>query len=375
MGSVGLAMIARNGADTIEAALRPFCLKVDEISIVLGGYSDDATAAIAGRYVPHLGMFAGELFEDGSLTDFALARQQSFDQLDTDWAIVVDADDCWEGVENLRGLIDKAESLNGSAITVPYVIGRSLMLQPRIFRIDAGRWLGPIHEEFRLEPGAVNIQTNELLIRQQATDEAHRWQRNGQNLRIAERYLLGHPADLRTLAHLAKDYQVAEHPEKALEMVRRYLDAWQAQDEPEFNNQHSFVLQTKGTAELSLGEAGEALQTAARAIDCREGGGAWSLLAEAALSMSTEAGSGGLLDLAIFAGERAMAQGKPRRGYPEGADLSGPIPAYLKATAQFLKGDWRPALATADLGLLIDPRHPELNRLRETLCEKLNEVP
>ena len=108
MISIGVAMIARNSAQIVHQALQPFAGVVDQIAIVLGGVSTDATRAVAEEYTSNVAQYAGPMDEDGRLLDFGAARQQSFDALSTDWAVVVDTDDCWTGVERLRELIVSA---------------------------------------------------------------------------------------------------------------------------------------------------------------------------------------------------------------------------------------------------------------------------
>ena len=361
---IGVAMIARNAATQIPTALYPFAALGGDVGIVLGGQSDDDTAEIAKRYATRLAEYDGPIADDGSLLDFAAARQQSFDLVTNDWVIVVDTDDEWAGVENLPAVVANADEAGAVAIRVPYRLPHSTFLQPRIFRRDAGQWTGAIHESFVLGDGVTIAKTSDLSVQQ--TTIGKRLERKRQNVRIGEEILQREPNNLRTMAHLVLDYYQAGEIAKALEMSERYLDL-----EPEPNEQTQHVLRTRTLIFLNEGHDQAAIISGLQALAGADTG-PWAMLAEA---VSRIAGPGAAMpELAIWLCDRAMAQGKPRGGYTSDPAQTTTLPCLIKAKALLRLGRHREALAAVDLGLEIDPANQQLKTYQRELCAILDEV-
>ena len=367
--TIGVAMIARNGAASMYEALTPFRAKADEIAIVLGGASTDDTALIAREIAHVVREYDGPVAEDGALLNFAAARQQSFELLDTDWAIVVDADDEWHGLENLTDIIDQAEHHGSPAVSVTYQVGDAEFYQARIFKRQAGRWQGAIHEQFVIDREYQPLKTGALTVRQ--IPGGDRTERNRQNIAIGEQVLSNKPGDLRAIAHLIKDYLNVSRCHEALTLCNQYIDL--SDVEPgRYNSEYLSVLEAKAECEIVEKQPTEALRTTLDILRVQPSGTAWSLMAEAALKSAH--GSAGLLNLAILAADQALASGKSRTGRLHKIALSGVVPCQIKAVALYKLGRKQEALNIADLGLVIEPTNGRLIEFRQELSQELGVV-
>ena len=225
MSNYGVAMIARNGAETMRRALEPFGGRAAEMAIILGGNSNVNTAAIARNYTTSVIPYAGPVNGSGALQDFGAARQQSFDALAAPWAVVVDTDDIWTGVETIGDLIAEAEKQGAGAIAIRCRAFGLSFLQSRIFRRDAGHWKYPVHEYFALGDGVTVLEAPATLtVRQERRSQDANEARVTQNIQLALRYLETHPDDARMLEHLTHDLITAGRYEEALETNSRALE-------------------------------------------------------------------------------------------------------------------------------------------------------
>jgi tetratricopeptide (TPR) repeat protein len=369
-------MIARNGVGMMQRALDPFRHRVDEFAIVLGGRSEDGTAIVAGNYTDKVIQSQAETDDLGRLLDFATARQESFDLLGTDWAIVVDTDDQWSGIDQLGETITMAEDKACQLVLVSYDVRGGHFFQPRLYRRDAGHWRGEVHEEFVFDGKPNGLKTGLLAIRETANaDKATA--RHRHNIAIAER-VLNEREDLRLLGQLVHDYLMVEEFDKVLEQSQAYIELWDRQDERKYTEELYYVWLGRAMAELVMYKNENAYLSATRALSVRPFGQAWSILAEAAQRMGTRAGStqgAALQRLAVFAADQALADGKPRNGYAGSRDLTGWIPCQLKAMALAELGQERAAIAALDLGLAMEPENELMQNHLITLCNKIGEVP
>lgn len=375
--SLGVAMIARNGAKTMRVALDAFVGLVDEIAIVLGGVSTDATRVVAEEYTSNVKQYAGPLDEEGRLLDFGAARQQAFDALSTDWAVVVDTDDCWSGEERLRELIEYAERDGAAFISVPYQVQGLEMYQPRMYRRDAGHWEMPVHEYFEIDEGRRHgLKTAWLRLQQVERPQEANLGRIEQNIQIAERWLIEHGENRHILAHLAKDYVSAGRYEDGMRTADRYLELRQKSNETGYRDELSSVLYHQAGVLLMLGRFDAALHAALATLsvhdEARDAGPGWALLAEIFYEFS--GGKAALCELAVFAADRALAAGRARGGFAKDNLMSLAGALCIKAEALEALGRLGEARGALDLGLLIDPQHEQMRRQIQRVSEKLNEL-
>lgn len=362
--TLGLAMIVKNGAKTMGKAIRAFEGQVAEISIVLGGKSNDDTPAFAEVYADKLSEYVGTPF------DFGAARQQSFDQLDTDWIVVVDADDVWQGTHLAKELIEEAEEKDAVAIYCLYRLGGNEFYQPRLFKNGVGQWQGAVHELYKLPDGARVVKTSELVITQNKDD--NREGRALQNIEIGESWIERRPTDMRAIAHLIKDHLGQRNIDRAKTLADRYMDLRGKQPEGHYDTEYLGVLQAQAEIHLLADDYEEAAFSALKMLQVRGSAAAWAVLAEATSKMAH--GSQALLNLAVFASDQAIFSGKPRNGQLHRNELSGSIPCLIKAMALHELGQDREALHTVDLGRLIDPSNDQLVTIQKQLAERLNEA-
>jgi hypothetical protein len=377
---VGVAMIARNAVALMPAALDPIKDHVDEIAIVLGGVSSDGTAEMAEQYATlPVEPFDGPIDDEGRLMSFAMARNQSFDILrraGCDYAFVVDTDDNWEGIENLRTLVEQSQRGGFPMVMIPYHFDGGSFLQPRLYEIASGHWEGSCHNYWEMDGGRarVALQSNLMNVRQERP-EAQGKARRAQNIAISEAWMAEHGDNCRLLLHMAKDMMVDRRVDEVLDVLDRYFAAFGEdgrQDPEELYNAHH----ARAGALLIKEQFNEALFAALNGLAVRPHAQTWTLAAEAALWTASRAKEDRMmLKLSAFCAEMALEVGKPRANLHWHSDrLSGAIPLMLKARALAGLGEYRAARGALDLALLIEPENKDIARFRSDLCRRLGEL-
>lgn len=378
--TVGVAMVVRNGAETMERALDPFVGTVDQVAIVLGGKSTDGTEKLARQYVTHpdrLVRYDGPLDEEGRLCDFGAARQLVADALATEWMMVVDADDVWEGVEEHLGALvaDLAEAKERyGMVQFPYRVGAGDFLQPRLMRRLSGHWRAPVHEYWDLDPGWKLVQTDLIQVQQERGGGADKPQHQDHKITIAEAWLVD-PActdrdRLRTLALLGRDYVDAGFHADALRVLDDYLverSVIPVSRRGEDADRHFEAHYCRAAAFLRLERYADALQAAAMALTVQPHGMAWTVMAEAALWMGRATRATALLEMCVMCAQKALETGRVRTAAWSSRAMVTTVPLALKAQALVMLGRRPEALAALDLALGLDPGYAEAERLREQL--------
>ena len=144
-----------------EAANLPGCLEsvswADEVIVVVDRASRDQTRAIAER--------AADVVVVRAFDDFASQRNAALDLATGDWVFAIDADERATPAladEVRRVISDPDASPHGYRVPIRSVIlGRPFAFSGtqhdrplRLFRRDAGRWVGAVHETVALRGGA-----------------------------------------------------------------------------------------------------------------------------------------------------------------------------------------------------------------------------
>jgi tetratricopeptide (TPR) repeat protein len=363
MPTLGLAMIVRNGAGTMRLALNPLLDYVNEISIVLGGWSEDNTADIASEYANHLDQYTGLLHPDGYLMDFSEARNQAIAALGTDWVIVVDADDQWQGAENIPDLIEMAGQNGAAMIAVPYGMLASKFYQARFFRIGSGEYRGPVHEAWHLRDTSTGQAKTEMVSVTQVRNAAWNEPRVRQNIAIGERHLAEVGEEPRTLSNLMQDYSALEEWRQVIGLGIRYLAAYKQREDYDKPDQLFYVHFMVGLASLFINHYRQAFDAALQAINTRNYGQGWVLLAEAAHQMSFAAAEpDGLNRLAIMAADEALAIGQQTTVVPLVADHVQVLPWHVKGKALHELGRHKESLTAVEMGLRLDPANKPIRQ-------------
>jgi glycosyltransferase involved in cell wall biosynthesis len=140
--SLGIAMIVKNGADTLDGALKSIRGIADQIVVVDTGSSDDSPA-IASRLGAELHYFKWQ-------DDFSVARNYSLTKMRTDWILMLDADEELADFEKLKEFVD--DQIGGIRVKILNQMqgGKSVYSHryTRFFRNHPGiRFEGKIHEQ------------------------------------------------------------------------------------------------------------------------------------------------------------------------------------------------------------------------------------
>jgi tetratricopeptide (TPR) repeat protein len=378
---VGIAMIARNAEELMPLALEPFAENgvVDAIGIVLGGVSDDNTAEVAEKYATlPVEQFEGPVDERGRLLSFAMARQQSFDLLKRhgfDWALVVDTDDQWTGVERLRKIAKQAASNGFPMVMFPYHYQDGGFVQPRLYQISSGHWEGACHNFFEFHDIPRRAMQTDLLRIVQERGEKIGKDRREQNIEISKRWMEEHGDNCRLLQHMAKDLMVDNRLDEAEDALDRYFVRFEesGKQDPEEYHQALYVM---GAIQMMRGNYEDALLYAIRAIAARSHAQSFVLAAEAAGWLSKHSRDDKpLLHLSKFFSEMAMSIGKARQNLHWQSDkLTGAVPMLLKGRALLGLGRNREALGTLDLAHMLDPEDETVTALRKDVARMMGEL-
>lgn len=365
--TVGIAILARNAAHDLPQAIGPFIGWVDQIAILLGGKSTDDTPALAAEYTARIADYAGPIDDYGGLLDFGAARQQSFDLLETDYALLVDCDDRWQSVENLGSVVSDAQAGGYEGVLFPYDLGASRFLQTRLFKRTAGRWVSPVHELFKYDNPATKTLTVNALTIKQDKPVADRLAGIKRNIRIAEAHLsMG--IDFRLLRHIAHEYLTVGEYSKALGATERFLNNQHRAEVNDLTPDKLFqVHYTRGFAYLCLEEFHQAAASAMMALSYARYGQAWTLLAEAANML-------GVYDLALCAADNALAFGQPIDAIPAPLSNVTSVPYHLKAKALAALGRKHEAIVALTLGQRLGGGK-DMDSFKFQLCEELGVIP
>ncbi len=374
---VGIAMIARNAEEMIPRALDPLVDYADEIAIVLGGMSQDDTKRVAMRYatIP-VEEFTEEVDWRGRLTNFAKARQMSFDLLEEagcEWAIYVDTDEVWSRVENLESTIERAHFGHFAMVYLPLTLNGGQSLMPRIYRIDSGVWEGKCHNQWILhnEKMEFGMKTGMVCICQESTLEKDA-DRRDQNIRIMEEELKKGDRQ-RYLFFLARSYIHSGRGDEALDLIERYIDRYPEDYENRDELCHAYV--TRSTLYMGAKEYRIAWQSAMDALAVMNFGPAYTVAADALIGMASEIPNPqAFLELALFCTDQALASGKPRSIFWSSPKATSSVACRLKAQILIAMDRRKEALAALDLGLLVDPDDQAMQQMRVQTSNCLGEV-
>ena len=356
MTTIGLAMIVKNGAATMERAIKSVLPVVDEISIVLGGQSSDNTVEIAAKYTDKLSEY-----ENDSYFNFGQARQQSVDQLTTDWVIWIDADEWVKGAQNIPAAIALAETKEVNLISIINENHGNRFAHKRIARRNSGRWVGAVHEYWQSDKRGLIVES--ITIQ---TIKKERSERNQQNVEIGEAWIKDHPNDLRTLAHLARDYAIIGEDDRALQICRRYHRHYGQADR---DDELFFVNYIEAGLRMNIKDFDGAHLAALRAVEARpDMGAAWAVAAETAFRLKC-------YELTVIMADKAISLGRPRSNWPLPMNVNTSAVSYVKALALVKMDRIREAIRALDVALAFEPDNLNAGNLHITLCNQIGEMP
>lgn len=348
----------------MEEAILPFLEYADEISIVLGGKSEDNTEKIARKYTDKVIEYPGNFM-------YGPARQLAYEQLSTDWIVTVDMDEIWNGVPNIPIELDNAVD-NVTAILVRISILDYLWTQTRIHRRGFGKWVGGVHEHW--ETTGNTIYSNGILIKQAPKDEDGK--KIERYIELGYSWLKDNPNDLRALSHLVKDLASAKRIDEVKEMSYKYYAKFDnLPPEQQKINQMYNVLINHAAIEVDDGGP-EALNLVITSLGYANHGAAWILLAEYfQRKAQTVRNKKALAELAIFCADQAIKAGKTRSGVGYTKTMSAVFPFQIKAYAYEMLEMPREAVQALDLAIWLEPTNQALIKYRDTLCRMIGIIP
>jgi len=161
---ISLCVITHNEPKRLDRCLSAFAPAVDEIVVVHATGSAARNPEIRQIVHKHRGVYgiyenAAEFAEWPHVSDFAAARQKSFDLASNDWCLWVDADDTPgpDFAAALHELLEQhGKDFDGFCL-YHNVAGRGIAhnARERLVKRSAGRWVGRIHENFL--PNGANV--------------------------------------------------------------------------------------------------------------------------------------------------------------------------------------------------------------------------
>ncbi len=377
---IGLAMIAGASAvPYIEETLAPFGLDVVDYAVVVVGANYDKGMPVykAAEPITDLVTFVSpdHVDDEGKLKNFAAARTLSFDLLadaGCDYALVVDVEEQWTGVEYIREVVDQMEAGGFPASLFVGTFGDGMRIeQLRLYKLGTGKWKGWCHNFYALnDPEAVCFKTDKIIFHsERATAHARR----EQNIQIGRDYLEQNGDDPRVLFHLVGDLLGRKDPDKAskiLEYANRYIVHVQ---ETHYNHpqEEAEVHYMRAGALLMLKRNPEAVQACMMSLSVMDDPRIWATMAEATALMSIGSMSGEpLLRLTIFCADQALDLGKPRTQYTSNARATIQAACYFKAGALSALGQHKHALGVLDHARLYGANSP-VDALHAKVCGAL----
>jgi 2-polyprenyl-3-methyl-5-hydroxy-6-metoxy-1,4-benzoquinol methylase/glycosyltransferase involved in cell wall biosynthesis len=222
--TIGLAIIARNAEKTLAACLDSIKDHVDQIVIVLGGPSDDATEEIARRYTD-------EVYPFEWCDDFSAARNFSFAKLRTDWAMWLDADDVFVGGERLRAVVNECAERGYGCVQLRYdyrhdARGNVIVTQnrERLMKLSLGwTWRNRVHEYAGAAQEHLVATNDEVYVRHTSNEPNSAYYFHLLQLMEAE-MTPDHPEWPRLLACFMDHYRAAGDHRKAIEYGERAFE-------------------------------------------------------------------------------------------------------------------------------------------------------
>lgn len=216
--TVGLALIARDEERTLPTLLESIRGAFDQVALLDTG-SRDRTVEVFERWADReeregrlpLGHRVGRhRWRD----DFAEARTQADELLDTDWRAWADCDDEIAGATTLRELVADADGAGAVAVIADYDYAidehgdvTCLLRRERAVKAGCGQWVGRVHEA-QLVHGPV-VHAPRQLVRWVHRKPLDALRHPGdRNIRILEAWARDEPSNPRCVGYLGFEHAV-----------------------------------------------------------------------------------------------------------------------------------------------------------------------
>lgn len=224
--TIGISLIVKNEEENLRRLLPLLKPYFDQIVVVDTGSTDESK-----KVASDLG---AEVYEFPWNDNFSDARNFAQGKLTTEWMAWTDADDEWEGLENIRPIMEKVSEASNkfNALWLMYdydqatienkVITTAEHRRERFVRKGYGwTWNRPIHEH-QITDTPNNI-TDDSIIVHHRRDRSRDLGRNNRNIRILRKALKVDPTDGRSWFDLGTQYFNARRWGRALACFRNFL--------------------------------------------------------------------------------------------------------------------------------------------------------
>lgn len=212
MPSIAAVLIVRNEERTLQVCLESLYHAVDEVVVCDTG-STDGTVAIAQAHEARLCHFTW-------CDDFAAARNFALEQVQSDWVLSIDADECIEDPETaghfLSAFVQNRDSNTVGTVEIVNLVGEGTEAQEvvdhteRFFSRGRCRYEGAVHEQIiALEGAKASASTG---VRLKHSGYVHIEEKARRNRGILTSEAAKHPDDEYVLYQLGKaHFSLKEH--------------------------------------------------------------------------------------------------------------------------------------------------------------------
>lgn len=353
--TVGMAMIVRDEANTIEKCLASWWDHVDVAAIVDTGSTDGTMDKVRAWADQHPGPELRTAHFEW-VDDFAAARNFADVLIEgiCDWKSWVDADDVIRGADQLRPIARGFHAQPFHAVIAGYDYaqagGRTVcyLKRERLVRTGLGyRWHGRVHEATAIVGPTAEVGPDTIEWVHSAGRFA---ESNERNQRILHAWVEDEPDNARVVSYLGSEALAGGSAEEAVGWFERYLAL-----KPGWPDERAQIHRRHALALYRLGRLGDAEQTALKALTVRpDWPDSYLTLAECAYRKQDW--------------ENAVTWATKARHYgvPDTMLIVNPLdyqwlPLVLLAGARGALGDWEGAIEAADEARAIAP-HDEVDR-------------
>lgn len=275
MTTVGLAIIARNEAESLPRLLASVEGCFDEVVLLDTGSKDntlDVFETWGNEEAKRHPGFHAISAEGKWIDDFGAARRAAHELLNTDWQVWADCDDVITGAVNLRGLAQAAPpELAGYIMDYNYAqdpgTGQCVcrLKRERLVRRGRSKWMGRVHEAQLLDGPSTYVPPDVVeWVHQKPPEIAGA--SGPRNLKILRKWNADEPDQPRVVGYLGAEYLARGKHKTALRYFRQYLKLDATWDE-----ERAQVHRRLAVTLMALSRPREAKKVALAALDVLPG--------------------------------------------------------------------------------------------------------
>lgn len=211
---LAVCMIVRNEDAVLARCLNSIEGLYDELCIVDTG-STDGTLAIARQHTEQVKTFTQCNDEQGTMVNFAMARNAALAMASSDWVLQIDADEIIEKgasqiVEHL-----KSTDYDRVGVTVRSLPGGNDIVSGRLFRRNKAReYVSLIHEYLEFDG---NMTIDKQIVITNLPDKTNKESASERNMRLCRLMLEDDPENSRIWYYLGREYYALSQHSQAVD--------------------------------------------------------------------------------------------------------------------------------------------------------------